>query len=202
MHLEIHSQGRVLGMRTLPVADMQVRHLKTLGMEQVAAAIRTHGTGLADNAVNVTYQFLARKITMLSQVGSPLLVSHALSSRDDEQLQIQGTVPWLVTMTVSALLHLSKVPNELFGGAAQNAAKPTCLVVQFLLQDAVRARLSKEAFDFGESRAAGSNAPYAMGAAQRLTADFGRLGSAPDGLPYLDHLRHLITGEPSGSQPS
>ena len=65
----------------------------------------------------------------------------------------------------------------------------------------MRARLSKEAFDFAESRTAGSNEPYAMGAAQRLTADFGRLGSAPDGLPYLDHLRHLITGEPSGSQP-
>ena len=66
--------------------------------------------------------------------------------------------------------------------------------MQFLLQDAVRARLSKEAFDFGESRSAGSNAPYAMAAAQRLTADFGRLGSAADGLTYLDNLRHLLTG--------
>ena len=46
----------------------QVKHLRTLGMEQVAAAIRTHGMGLADNAVNVTYQFLARKINMLSEV--------------------------------------------------------------------------------------------------------------------------------------
>lgn len=70
----------------------------------------------------------------------------------------------------------------------------TVAALQFLLQDAVRARLSKEAFDFGESRSAGSNAPYAMAAAQRLTADFGRLGSAPDGLTYLDHLRHLLTG--------
>ena len=70
----------------------------------------------------------------------------------------------------------------------------TVAAMQFLLQDAVRARLSKEAFDFGESRSAGSNAPYAMAAAQRLTADFGRLGSAPDGLAYLDHLRHLLTG--------
>ena len=61
------------------MADMQVRHLKTLGMEQVAAAVRTHGLGLADNAVNVTYQFLARKITMLSQVGTPLLVLRAPS---------------------------------------------------------------------------------------------------------------------------
>ncbi len=75
-------------------------------------------------------------------------------------------------------------------------------VVQFLLQDAVRARLSKEAFDFEESQTAGSNAPYAMAAAQRLTADFGRLGSPPYGLPYLDHLRHLITGERSWLQPS
>ena len=74
-------------MCTLPMADMQVRHLKTLGMEQVAAAIRTHGMGLADNAVNVTYQFLARKITMLSQVGTALLVLCALSSEADEQVQ-------------------------------------------------------------------------------------------------------------------
>ena len=74
--------------------------------------------------------------------------------------------------------------------------------MQFLLQDAVRARLGKEAFDFGEGRSAGSNAPYAMAAAQRLTADFGRLGSAPDGLPYLDHLRHLLTGCSSHTAPT
>ena len=37
-------------------------------MERVAAAIHVHGMGLADNTVNVTYQFLARKVTMLSQV--------------------------------------------------------------------------------------------------------------------------------------
>ena len=116
-------------MRTIPVADMQVRHLKTLGMEQVAAAVRTHGMGLADDAVNVTYQFLARKITMLSQVGTPLLVSHALSSQADERLQNQGTVPWLVRMTVSALLHLSKVPNELFGGTAQKLMQQSPLVL-------------------------------------------------------------------------
>ena len=98
-------------MCTLPMADMQVRHLKTLGMEQVAAAVRTHGMGLADNAVNVTYQFLARKITMLSQVNTPLLVLRALSSEAYEQLQTYGAVPWLVRVTVSALMHLSKVPN-------------------------------------------------------------------------------------------
>lgn len=46
----------------------QVKHLRTLGVDQVAAAIRTHGLGLADNAVNVTYQFLARKVNMLSEV--------------------------------------------------------------------------------------------------------------------------------------
>jgi hypothetical protein len=86
-HLEIRNQGQVLGICTFPMADMQVRHLKTVGMEQLAAAIRTHGMGLADNAVNVTYQFLARKITMLSQVGTPLLVLRALSSEADEQLQ-------------------------------------------------------------------------------------------------------------------
>ena len=69
-----------------------------------------------------------------------------------------------------------------------------CLSAQFLLQDAVRARLGKEAFDFEGGRSAGGSAPYSMAAAQRLTADFRRLGSAPDGLPHLDHLRHLITG--------
>ena len=47
---------------------VQVKHLRTLGMERVAAAIHVHGMGLADNTVNVTYQFLARKVTMLSQV--------------------------------------------------------------------------------------------------------------------------------------
>jgi len=46
-------------------------------MEQIAAAIRTHGMGLADNAVNVTYQFLARKVTMLSQVGTYLIICFA-----------------------------------------------------------------------------------------------------------------------------
>ena len=46
----------------------QVKHLRTLGVDQVAAAIRTHGLGLADNAVNVTYQFLACKVNMLSEV--------------------------------------------------------------------------------------------------------------------------------------
>lgn len=51
---------------------VQVKHLRTVGVERVAAAIHVHGMGLADNAVNVTYQFLARKVTMLSQV-SPTL---------------------------------------------------------------------------------------------------------------------------------
>ena len=45
-----------------------MKHLRTVGMDRVAAAIHVHGMGLADNAVNVTYQFLARKVTMLSQV--------------------------------------------------------------------------------------------------------------------------------------
>ena len=51
---------------------MQVKHLRTLGMERVAAAIHVHGMGLADNAVNVTYQFLAKKVTMLSQASPPV----------------------------------------------------------------------------------------------------------------------------------
>ncbi len=49
---------------------MQVKHLNTLGVEQVAAAIHTQGLGLADNAVNAAYQFLARNFTLLSQVNS------------------------------------------------------------------------------------------------------------------------------------
>ena len=51
---------------------VQVKHLRTVGMDRVAAAIHVHGMGLADNAVNVTYQFLARKVTMLSQVNLTL----------------------------------------------------------------------------------------------------------------------------------
>jgi hypothetical protein len=65
---------------------------------------------------------------------------------------------------------------------------------QFLFQDAVRARLGKEARAFQESRAGSAAAPYSMAAAQRLAADFRRLGDAPDGLSYLGHLRKLITG--------
>ncbi len=76
-------------------------------MEQVAAAIRTHGMGLADNAVNVTYQFLARKMTMLSQVGTPLLTVQLLPSEADKQLQCSRAVPQLVRLTASILLHLN-----------------------------------------------------------------------------------------------
>lgn len=65
---------------------------------------------------------------------------------------------------------------------------------QFLFQDAVRARLGVEARAFAESRSSGEAGPYRMATAQRLAADFARLGSAPDGLSYLDHLRKLITG--------
>jgi hypothetical protein len=46
----------------------QVKHLNTFNVQQVAAAIRTQGLGLADNAVNVAYQFLARRFSSLSQV--------------------------------------------------------------------------------------------------------------------------------------
>lgn len=68
---------------------------------------------------------------------------------------------------------------------------------QFLFQDAVRARLGKEARGFQESRSSTAAAPYPMAAAQRLAADFQRLGDAPDGLSYLTHLRKLVTGAPS-----
>ncbi|CAL8470925.1 g10467 [Coccomyxa elongata] len=111
-------------------AAREVKHLNTLGVEQVAAAIHTQGLGLADNAVNAAYQFLARNFTLLSQ---------------------------------------------------------------FLFQDAVRARLGVEARTFAKSRSSGDAGPYRMAAAVRLAADFARLGSGPDGLPYMDHLRKLIT---------
>ena len=54
---------------------LQVKHLNTLGVEQVAAAIHTQGLGLADNAVNAAYRFLARNFMLLSQVC--LLCSYA-----------------------------------------------------------------------------------------------------------------------------
>lgn len=47
---------------------VQVKHLNTLNILQVAAAIRTQGLGLADNAVNSAYQFLACRFSVLSQV--------------------------------------------------------------------------------------------------------------------------------------
>jgi WASH complex subunit 7 len=34
---------------------------------QVAHSIRTHGTGIMNTTVNYTYQFLARKLAILSQ---------------------------------------------------------------------------------------------------------------------------------------
>ena len=93
---------------------------------------------------------------------------------------------------------------------------PLPLPAQFMFQDAVRARLSKEAHSFQEGSdarsgsgssaaararadstggAAASGGPYSMEAARQLAADFARLGDAPDGLSYLDHLRQLIIGE-------
>ena len=58
-----------------------MKHLRILGMDRVAAAIHVHGMGLADNAVNVTYQFLARKVTMLSQVSIALPTGAAPSGK-------------------------------------------------------------------------------------------------------------------------
>ncbi|KAK9842285.1 hypothetical protein WJX81_004630 [Elliptochloris bilobata] len=59
---------------------------------------------------------------------------------------------------------------------------------QVLYQDAVKARLGQEA-----AASAGAR-PYSVGQAERLAADFQRLGLAPDGLPYLPYLRRLVTG--------
>ncbi len=63
--LSIHCVGVIINGWRLCA---QVKHLNTLGVEQVAAAIHTQGLGLADNAVNAAYQFLARNFTLLSQV--------------------------------------------------------------------------------------------------------------------------------------
>ncbi len=77
-------------------------------MERVAAAIHVHGMGLADNAVNVTYQFLARKVTMLSQVTITLPIGAALLM--EVVLSCRGTPP-----IYSSAKHCCTIRRASFG---------------------------------------------------------------------------------------
>ena len=43
------------------------KYISTIGIQQVAHSIRTHGTGMLNTTVNYSYQFLARKLAILSQ---------------------------------------------------------------------------------------------------------------------------------------
>lgn len=69
-----------------------------------------------------------------------------------------------------------------------------CAAAQVLYQDAVKARLGQEARARAEAGAGAGAAPYSVAQAERLAADFQRLGLAAGGLPYLPFLRRLITG--------
>jgi WASH complex subunit 7 len=51
-----------------PAAAREMKHLNTLAIGQVANSVRTHGLGIMNTAVNLAYQFLARKFVGLSQV--------------------------------------------------------------------------------------------------------------------------------------
>ncbi len=69
-------------------------------------------------------------------------------------------------------------------------------LLQWLGQDAVKARLLKEAQTVNEGLQASIGEPYSytFSAAETLTDDFKRLGSAADGSTYLDCLRQLLIG--------
>ena len=71
--------------------------------------------------------------------------------------------------------------------------------MQWLSQDQVKSRLAKEVRSIAEGSQAADNAPYAypFSAAETLTDDFRRLGSARDGSTYLDYLGRLVTGDVS-----
>lgn len=60
----------------------------------------------------------------------------------------------------------------------------------------MKARLSKEAQTVGEGLQASTGEPYQypFSAAETLSEDFKRLGSAADGSTYLDCLRQLVIG--------
>ena len=68
--------------------------------------------------------------------------------------------------------------------------------MQVLYQDAVKARLGQEARARAEVGAGAGATPYGVAQAERLAADFQRLGLAAGGLSYLPFLRRLVTGVP------
>lgn len=43
------------------------KYINSIGIQQVANSIRTHGTGIMNTTVNYTYQFLTRRFAVLSQ---------------------------------------------------------------------------------------------------------------------------------------
>mmetsp|Transcript_11124 Transcript_11124/g.26766 ORF Transcript_11124/g.26766 Transcript_11124/m.26766 type:complete len:1150 (-) Transcript_11124:108-3557(-) len=45
----------------------QNKYVHSIGIQQIANSIRTHGMGIMNTTVNYTYQFLARKLAVLSQ---------------------------------------------------------------------------------------------------------------------------------------
>lgn len=69
--------------------------------------------------------------------------------------------------------------------------------LQWLAQSEVKARLSKEVRAINETAQASTGARYRypFAAAETLTQDFKRLGSAANGSTYLDYLGSLVTGK-------
>jgi len=45
----------------------QNKYVNSIGIQQIANSIRTHGTGIMNTTVNYTYQFLTRRFAVLSQ---------------------------------------------------------------------------------------------------------------------------------------
>lgn len=49
-------------------SDKGSKHLNSINIHSIAASIRTHGMGIMNTTVNYTYQFLAKKFDIFSQV--------------------------------------------------------------------------------------------------------------------------------------
>ena len=81
--MQVQPPNRVLGQASVSGRQeclhacvcAQVRHLNTLGVRGCAAALRCHGLGLADHAVNCAYAFLARRFGQLSQARRKHLIT-------------------------------------------------------------------------------------------------------------------------------
>lgn len=66
--------------------------------------------------------------------------------------------------------------------------------LQWLYQDQVKSRLTKEVRSIHEGMLEEGGLGYRYESAENLVADLRRLGTLPSGLAYLDHLRRLVTG--------